>query len=471
MSIAVVAIVDAALLATVVALLWLRSRRTSRRADRQELAKRFEHQLLHDDLTKLPNRTLFRDRLERALARGARRRRECAVLSVDIDRFRRVNDGLGPAVGDRLLRETAVRLDSVVRPEDTVARTGGDEFGLLLETVATPRGAEIAARRVADALAAPFEVDGRELFLTASVGIALGRGGRDSPEDLIRNASVAVERAKEGGRARAEVFRQTASGRPLERIALEADLRRALERRELEVDYQPVVELATGHVVGAEALVRWQHPERGLLEPLEFVPAAEEIGLILPVGRWLLGEAAARAAAWRRLTLYVSLSARQLQQPRPQLLDDVARSLSRTRLASGGLCLEISESAVMHDVEESVAAMHDLKALGARLALDGFGGGPASLGNLRLLPVDVVKIDRSFVHQVDDEGGGEAIARALIDVCHALEAHVLADGIEDRRQARKLLALGCDLGQGSRFSLPLPAEEMGELAARGPRLG
>jgi diguanylate cyclase (GGDEF)-like protein len=460
MSIVIIAMVDAAVLALVVAFLWRRSRPSSRGAGRRELEQRFEHQLLHDDLTKLPNRTLFRDRLERSLARSVRRRQSCAVLAIDVDRFKIVNSSLGPSVGDRLLRETAARLDTVVRPEDTVARTGGDEFMILLETVAELQDALLVAERIEESLRPPFEVDGRELFLSASVGIALGRGGRDRPEDILQNADVAVHRAKDNGRARAEVFRQEMNPHPLERIGLEADLRRAVARGEFALEYQPVVELDGERIVGIEALVRWNHPERGLMEPLEFVPVAEETGLILPIGRWVLSEAAAAAAKWPTLTLYANLSARQLQQPRLRLVDEVAAALSSAGREPGATCLEITEGAVVQDVEAAVSSMRDLKSLGVRLALDDFGTGYSSLSYLRRFPLDVVKIDRSFVRELNDEGAGEAIARALIEVCHALGARVLAEGVEDTAQADKLRGLGCDLAQGSRFSPPVPADEL-----------
>jgi diguanylate cyclase (GGDEF)-like protein len=468
MSIVIIALIDAVVLAAVVAVLWLRARPAAPGTDRKELERRFEHQLLHDDLTKLPNRTLFQDRLERALARSVRRRQACAVLSVDIDRFRLVNDSLGPLVGDRLLRETAGRLDSVVRPEDTLARTGGDEFMLLLETVGTPQEALIVAGRVEESLRPPFEIEGRELFLTVSIGIAVGRGGRDRPEDILRNADVAVHRAKEGGPARAEVFRQEMNPHPLERIGLETDLRRAVERMEFELAYQPVVELASGRIVGVEALVRWNHPARGRIEPLEFVPVAEETGLILPIGRWVLAEAALAAAGWPGLTLYVNLSARQLQQPRLRLVDEVAGALSRAGREPGAVCLEITESAVMQDAEAAIASMRDLKSLGVGLALDDFGTGYSSLGYLRRFPLDVVKIDRSFVRDLNDGAQGDAIARALIDVCHALEARVLGEGIEDADQADRLRSLGCDLGQGSHFGPAMPARALGPLLHRPP---
>lgn len=404
---------------------------------------------------------LFRDRLERALARGIRRRQACAVLSLDIDRFKLINDGLGPDVGDRLLREVAGRLDSCLRPEDTVARTGGDEFMVLLENVASDADAMLVAERIRAAMAPPLEVDGRELFLTASIGIALGRGGRDRPEDVVQNAGVAVHRAKDNGRARHELFRQEMNLHPLRRLGLETDLRRAVERKEFELEYQPGVELPSGRVVGVEALVRWRHPRRGRLQPAEFIAAAEETGLILPLGCWVLREACHQAAHWARsaegFRLCVNLSARQLQQPRRRLIDEVAAALASSGLPPSALCLEITESAVMHDVESAVGTVAELKRLGVGMALDDFGTGYSSLSYLRQFPFDIVKVDRSFVRELTVDPEGEALVRALIEVCHALGATPVAEGVETREQAERLAALGCGLGQGECFSAPVSA--------------
>jgi diguanylate cyclase (GGDEF)-like protein len=475
MSLLAIVVVDALIVGAFCAVAWALMRRRGDSAERRALEQHFEHQLLHDDVTKLPNRTLFRDRLERALARSVRRRQSCAVLSVDIDRFKLINDSLGPSVGDALLRETATRLDSCLRPEDTVARTGGDEFMVLLETMRAPAEATAVADRVVEALAPPFKVHGREVFLSASVGIAVGRGGRDRPEDVLQNADVAVHRAKDNGRARIEVFRQEMNPHPMQRLGLETDLRRAVDQMDFEIDYQPKVKLADGRVVGFEALVRWRHPERGLIEPPEFIPIAEETGLILPLGRWVLRRACEQAASWSGTqdlppTLCVNLSARELQQPRLRLVDEVASALKGSGLASRSLCLEITESALMGDVESAVATLNDLKRLGVELALDDFGTGYSSLSYLRRFPFDVVKIDRSFVRELTESGEGEAIVRALVEVCHALHALVLGEGIETQEQAAALREMGCDLGQGSLFSEPLPPEKLSPLLESDVRL-
>ena len=456
---------------------WRIAHRHAGGGERRALDASFDHQLLHDDLTKLPNRTLFRDRLERALARSVRRRQSCAVLAIDVDRFKLVGTSLGPAAGDALLRDVAARLDQSVRPEDTVARTGGDEFMVLLETVDSPADALAVADRVTEGMAPPFRVADHEVFVSVSIGAALGRGGRDRPEDVLQNADVAVQRAKDGGGARCEVFRQEMNPHPLERIGLEAELRRAVEHGEFFLEYQPEVELDTGRIVGAEALLRWRHPERGVIEPSRFVPIAEETGLILPLGRWVLEEACERAASWWRmspagsgpLTLRLNLSPRQFQQPRMRLVDDVASALAGSGLDAESLSLEITELAVTQDVEGGVAAMRDLKRLGVRLALDDLGTGYSSLSSLRRFSFDVAKIDRSFVGELaaGDDEEGDAVVRALVEVCHALHAAVLAEGVETLEQAGRLRELGCELGQGSCFSDPLPADELEKLIRSG----
>ena len=454
---------------------WMYFRRRAHGAEGRVREERFEHQLLHDDVTKLPNRTLFRDRLERALARSVRRRQACAVLSIDIDRFKRINDGLGPAAGDALLRDVATRLDACLRPEDTVARTGSDEFMALLESVETADEAVAVSSRVTEALGPPFDLAGSQLFLTASIGIALGRGGRDRPEDVLQNADVAVHRAKDNGRARCEVFRQEMTPHPLQRLGLEADLRRAVERMDFELAYQPQVQLDSGRIAAVEALVRWRHPERGLLEPADFIPVAEETGLVVAIGRWVLQNACADAVDWVRaseepLKLCVNLSARELQQPRARLADGVSSVLARTGLDAGSLCIEVAERALVDNVDPTVAAMRDLERLGVEIALDDFGSGYSSLSYLRRFPLARVKVDRSFVRELSPEGEAEPIVRALAEVSHALDAIVIGEGIESVEQLRALRALGCDLGQGNLLSAPVPAGEMSEMLAAGRSL-
>ncbi|HYP47939.1 MAG TPA: EAL domain-containing protein [Thermoleophilaceae bacterium] len=466
--------VNVVLVAALCAVTWLlASRRREPGGGTKSREQALQHQLLHDEVTKLPNRTLFHDRLERALARSVRRRSGCAVLALDLDRFKLINDSLGTALGDALLRESAARLDTCLRPEDTVARTSGDEFMVLLESAGTPREAVAVADRIAEALAPPFEADGHELFLSASIGIAFGRGGRDRAEDVLQNAGVAVHRAKDGGGGRYELFRQEMSPHPMERLSLENDLRRALEREELFLEYQPRVDLVSGRVVALEALLRWRHPQRGSLEAHEFVPVAEETGLILAIGRWALKRACEQAAAWPGTSppqVCVDISARQLQQPRLRLMNEVATVLANSGLDASRLCLEVSERAVMHDADAAVAAMRDLKKLGVLLTLERFGEGNTSLGQLRRLPLDVVQVDRSFLAELADGSEGQAIVRALVEVCHALGLPVVADGVDRADQVPLLRELGCDLAQGRLFSAPLSQGEAAELVASGGRL-
>jgi diguanylate cyclase (GGDEF)-like protein len=376
MSWVLIAVVDALVLGAFCAIAWTVLSRRRAPPEHDELDQQFDRQLLHDDLTKLPNRTLFRDRLERALARSVRRRQSCAVLSVDIDRFARVNDSLGPAAGDQLLREAAARLDGCLRPEDSVARTGGDEFMVLLETVRNAAEATAVAGRLTEALAPVFRVDDHELYLSASIGIAIGRGGRDRAEDVLQNAAVAVHRAKDAGRARTEMFRQEMNPHPTQRLGLETDLRRSIETMDFLLEYQPMVDLHDGKLVGYESLVRWQHPERGVVDPLEFIPVAEETGLILPLGRWVLRNACEQAAAWAPLgeaALCVNLSARQLQQPRVRLVDEVTAAFAGAGLDPQRLCVEFTEDAVIGEVEAAIAAMEDMSRLGVQIAVDDFG--------------------------------------------------------------------------------------------------
>jgi diguanylate cyclase (GGDEF)-like protein len=427
---------------------------------------------LHDPLTGLPGRLLFHDRLERALARSVRRRSSCAVLSIDLDRFKLVNDSLGPKVGDRLLKEAGARLGGCLRPDDSVARTGSDEFMVLLETVSDTDEAIAVAERIARAFGAPVEIAGRRLHLSASVGIALGRGGRDRPEDVLQNADVAVHRAKDNGRGSYEVFRQEMATPPATRLDLEDDLRRAVTADELFVEYQPEVDLATGRVVAVEALLCWTHPERGRVARSQFVPIAEETGLSVPLGRKLLHEACAAAATWpEEVGLSINLSASQLRQPRMRLVDEVSSALAAHAVAPSRLCVEMTEGPVLHDQEPALAAMDDLGRLGVRLAVDDFGTGYSSLTYMRRFQIDIVKLDSGFVAELTAGDEGEAIVHALIEVGHALQATVLGEGVETAEQAFRLGELGCELGQGGFFAAPVRASEIGTLLRDGRPLG
>ena len=429
--------------------------------------RQLRHRALHDPLTDLPNRALFRDRLGQALAR-APRAGAAAVLFLDLDRFKTINDSLGHPAGDRLLRDVARRLPAHVRPGDTVARFGGDEFALLLEGGVTTAAAAATADRVAT-LREPLVLDGQSVVVAASVGVVLAEAGAD-PDELLRDADVAMYAAKRAGGGRFRFFEPSMRAAVRERLVLETDLRRALERDELLLHYQPIVDLATNRTIGVEALVRWAHPKRGLLLPGTFVPLAEETGLILPLGRWVLAESCRQLRAWQAsgradqgLRVSVNLSARQFAES--ALVEEVAETLGATGLAPGCLQLEITESAAMADPSGAIVTLQELKALGVRLALDDFGTGYSSLGQLRRFPLDVLKIDRGFVAGLEDDAKGAAIAGAMVWLGRALGLVTVAEGVESANVLDRVRALGCEVGQGYLFAKPLTAEAAEELLA------
>jgi len=427
--------------------------------------KRFEGQLasqaLHDRLTGLPNRVLLRDRIGHALARAGRRGASVALLVADIDRFKVVNESLGHDGGDRLLVAVAERLADMLRPGDTVARMGGDEFALLCEDVAGYGEAAAIASRVLGAFEKPFSVHGADMSLTASVGVAVGAQTGPAPELLLRDADVAMYRAKEAGRDRYEVFDASMLAGASERLSVENDLRRAIAQGQLRLYYQPIVHLDTGAIAGFEALVRWQHPERGLLPPSEFIPAAEQTGLIVPLGRHVLAEACLQAATWKdthasgeRLRISVNVSAKQLTQP--GWSDEVAQILAESGLAPRQLVLEITESVLMDDADTTAVRLEELRRLGVRIAIDDFGTGYSSLGYLRRLPVDILKIDKSFIDGVAQGPHESALARAVVKLASTLRLEAVAEGISNREQLLQLRRLRCPYGQGFFFSRPQP---------------
>jgi diguanylate cyclase (GGDEF)-like protein len=434
---------------------------------------------LYDPTTGLPNRELLSDRIAHALA-GHQPGDESSigVILLDLDRFKVVNETLGHVAGDRLLMAVGQRLVHSLRPGDTVARFGGDEFGLVLDPVADAAEAHLIADRIADELGAPFPLNGRDWFLTASIGIALATPGRGTPDELLREAEIAMVRAKSGVGRRHFLFEPSMSDQTLERLDLENDLRRALDGEELRVHYQPIVSLESGAVVGFEALVRWQHPTRGLVPPMAFIPMAEETGLIVPLGRWVLEAACRQAAIWNGarsgkgtppLFVSVNLSAREFTQT--DLVDGVSETLSRTGLEPDALELEITESVLMDQSEAGIRALSDLRGLGVRLVLDDFGTGYSSLSYLKHLPLDTIKIDRTFVAGIE-EVADRSIVEAVIALAHGLGIGVVAEGIETEQQADRLRELGCDLGQGYLFSRSVPAEQtwalLGTIPAAAP---
>jgi diguanylate cyclase (GGDEF)-like protein len=420
------------------------------------------HRAFHDSLTGLANRVLFQDRLAHALDVGRRRHAPAAVLFIDIDGFKRVNDSLGHAAGDALLTAVAARLRACVRPADSVARIGGDEFAILIENASGSRQAATLARRVLNELRGAFDVDGRQIRVSASVGIA---SGSEPGDDLLRNADLAMYRAKAGGKDRFEVFEPAMHAALVARLALETDLRRAVEREELALHYQPIVDMETGEVSAVEALVRWRHPERGLVPPCDFIPLAEETDLIVPIGAWVLREACRQGALWRQthgpVTVSVNLSGAQLRDPR--LVREVVAALEASGHDPRDLILEITETVLMVDTKDTMNKLRRLKRLGVRLAVDDFGTGYSSLEYLRGFPLDVLKVAKSFVDGLAGPAEGLALARAIIELGESFDLLVVGEGIEEPDQRDRLRELGCRLGQGFLFARPADAEVVGAL--------
>lgn len=444
--------------------------------ERTRLEEELERRALFDLLTGLPNRAVFRDRLEHALARAARRPETLAVLLLDLDGFKLVNDSLGHDAGDELLVVLGGRIQAGARSSDTVARLGGDEFAILLEDAVSEESALALADRLLEALKQPFEVRGREVFVGASMGVALDDGTTAQPDDLIRNADTAMYAAKADGKGRCVVFQPAMHRRTLEFFEVQADLQRALIRGEFVLHYQPIVDFGTGRVEGLEALVRWNHPTRGLVMPGGFIPVAEEAGTIVPLGVWVLGEASRQTAEWRRrlpeaadLWISVNLSTRQLLEP--DLIDRVAEVLRESTLDPSALVLEITEGSLMQDVQQTTAKLHALRGLGPRLALDDFGTGSSSLGHLRQFPIDILKIDKSFVDGVAEPGSdAAALVRAILELARTLRLSTVAEGIEQGQQHEILAAAGCDWAQGYLFAKPMPPEQLEEILREGRSL-
>jgi len=439
--------------------------------ERREEEERTRYEALHDPLTGLPNRNLFLDRLGHALTQAERTQSSVAVLFLDLDQFKLVNDSLGHAAGDELLAAVAPRLEQGLRPSDTIARFGGDEFAVLAE-VRTERDAVRVAERIKVALSRPFKLRQREHFVSASMGISLGRGEK-APEAMIRDADAALYRAKERGRGGYEIFDSAMRARAVEHMRIENDLRRALDREELELHYQPIVGLRDGSIMALEALLRWRHPEYGLTSPTSFIPVAEESQLIIPVGRWVIEEACNRVAEWQSLQpdaapvrIAVNLSGRQIGDP--QLLTTVSAAIEGSGIDPATLSFELTESVLFEESGVSERIMRSLRGIGVRLVLDDFGSGFSSLGYLKRFPLDGIKLDRSFIENVADGLTDAQIVKAVVEMARALGLEIVAEGVETSDQLAAVRNLGCHQAQGFYFMPALPAEEVPGVLTQSP---
>jgi diguanylate cyclase (GGDEF)-like protein len=436
-------------------------------SERKQFEEQLSHQAFHDQITGLANRALFQDRVSHALERQTRDGSPVAVLFMDLDDFKTINDSLGHAAGDQLLVALAERLVGRLRTADTAARLGGDEFGVLLEDGGDDglTAADVAGR-ILETLEEPFDLDGTEVYARASIGISVAEPDDPvgSADELLRNADVAMYMAKEGGKARYQLFEPAMHDTALRRLELRAAMQRAIDHDEFRLFYQPVIELPTGKITGVEALIRWFDPEKGIVPPLDFIPLAEETGLIVPIGRWVLMEACSHAArlaetfAALDLHMAVNLSARQIA--RPEIVEEVREALSASQLDPSKLVLEITESVMIHDMDLAIGRLKELKTLGVQLAIDDFGTGYSSLNYVRRFPVDILKVDKSFIDGVTEGGESSALTAAVIELASILNLKPVAEGIERADQLEQLIAMKCDLGQGFLFAKPLPTDEL-----------
>jgi diguanylate cyclase (GGDEF)-like protein len=443
--------------------------------ERKRFDEQLRHQAFHDPLTQLPNRALFMERLTQALRVPVTERGPVSVLFLDLDRFKVINDSLGHSAGDVLLAEASRRIRACIQPADVAARLGGDEFTILLQATDDAHRAIRVAERLLALFEGPISLDGHEVFVTTSIGIGMAAEGV-APGELLRRADVALYRAKQTGKARYAVFSESMQVSPVSSLHLERDLHRALQRGELEIAYQPIFSLRDGRLLELEALLRWQHPEHGSISPAVFIPIAEETGLVVALGQWVLEQAARQARAWQERFLQaggwmlsVNLSARQFQHR--DLAREVARITDLAGLDRRRLKLELTESTIMHDPEAAVTTLETLKDLGIRLAIDDFGTGYSSLSYLKRFPIHTLKIDRSFVSGLGRDDRDEAIVGGVVTLARALGLSVTAEGIETAVQERLLRELGCDAGQGYLFARPLAPRDVAALLATSPVSG
>jgi diguanylate cyclase (GGDEF)-like protein len=448
----------------------LRSDLTLKRQTQEHLL----YSTLHDALTGLPNRSLFTERLRHAMRRAARHPDNLfAVLFLDLDRFKEVNDNLGHFAGDELLRAAARRLEACIRPEDTVARLSGDEFAILLESITEASDAGRVAERIEEALSFPINLAGAEVVTSASMGIVTSSMAHDQPEQLLRSADMAMYRAKAAGRARYEMFDRAMHTDALARLQLETDLRRAVELDEFRLHYQPLVSLRTGRITGLEALVRWQHPDRGLVHPADFIPIAEETGLIVPMGRWVLNEACRQVREWQiahprdePLTIGVNLSAKQFSQP--DIVDQISSAIAASGIEARSLRIEITEAAIIDKAKSASGLLQSIRDLGVQVYLDDFGTGYSSLSYLHGLPIDAIKIDRAFVSSMDTDDKNLRLVRTILTLSEIVGVRAQAEGISTAEQLRELRSLSCEQGQGYLFSAPITKEAVDEVLAANP---
>jgi diguanylate cyclase (GGDEF)-like protein/PAS domain S-box-containing protein len=436
-------------------------------SERKQFEMQLTHQAFHDELTGLANRALFTDRVAHALAKRERDASTLAVLLLDLDDFKTVNDGLGHAAGDSMLRAVAERLAALVRPGDTTARLGGDEFAMVLVDLPHEQAALHAVERIIAVLAQPLVIEGKEVFVQASIGLAFAADGPVTPEEVLRNADAAMYVVKTDGKGRYAVFQPHMHAAALHRLDLRADLQRALDHDEFLLHYQPIVSMETGSVVGVEALVRWMHPQRGIVAPDAFIPLAEETGLVVPLGLWVLERACRQVVEWSITNpgISVSINVSQRQLRRGEFGGEVGDVLDATGIDPSRIALEITESAIMSDVETTIQRLQALKELGVRLAVDDFGTGYSSFSWLRQLPVDVLKIDKEFVDELGRREQGGFLVGAIIDLAHNLGLRTVAEGIERPTQLARLKDMHCDLGQGYHVGKPMPPEEVVDLLA------
>jgi diguanylate cyclase (GGDEF)-like protein/PAS domain S-box-containing protein len=432
-------------------------------SERLKLEGKLTHMASHDSLTGLPNRSLFLDRLNQSLFKKERSRKMLAVVYLDLDQFKRINDTLGHHIGDLLLKEVAIRLQACVRKADTVSRLGGDEFTLLLDDLAAPEDSVLVADKILHLFELPFTLDSHEMFVTASIGITLFPSDGDTADKLLKNADTAMYHAKEKGRNNYQFFSEQMNTRVSERLYLETGLRHALERNEFLLHYQPRIEVASGRIVGVEALIRWQHPEKGIVSPATFIPLAEETGLIVPIGEWVLRNACSQNKAWQdagfqKIQVSVNISVRQFTNN--NLVSTVRDILKETGLSAACLELEITESSVMLNPDQAINTLKELKALGLSISIDDFGTGYSSLSHLKNLPVDILKVDQSFVKGIHENKSDKTLVSTIINMGHSLGLSVVAEGVETAEQLSFLGERNCQEVQGFYLSKPLSSESL-----------